>query len=98
MNQAVAERFWQAEARTEETKRLIHDVKRITRRKCTAEEKLRIVLEGFRRDALIHDFGQSGLPANQPIAHQARLPMAPEIEPAYPTNQWLESAQQYCAH
>ncbi|NIS69059.1 MAG: transposase [Proteobacteria bacterium] len=48
-------RFWQAEARTEETKQLIRDIKRITRRKFTAEEKIRIVLEGFRRDTPIRD-------------------------------------------
>ena len=98
MNQAVSERFWQAEARTEETKRLIQGIKRITLWKFSAQEKLRIALEGFRRDTLIRDRGQSGLLPKQPIAHQARLPMAPEIEPASPTNQWLESAQQCCAH
>ena len=55
MTQGVSERFWQAEARTEETKRLIQDIKRITRRKFTAEEKIRIVLEGFRHDTPIRD-------------------------------------------
>jgi len=47
--------IWQAEARTQETKQLIRDIKRITRRKFTAEEKIRIVLEGFRRDMPIRD-------------------------------------------
>lgn len=46
---------WQAEARTEETKQFIRDIKRITRRRFTAEEKIRIVLEGFRRDTPIRD-------------------------------------------
>ena len=55
MTQQVTDRFWQAEARTAETKQLIRDIKRITRRKFTAEEKIRIVLEGFRRDAPIRD-------------------------------------------
>ena len=55
MTQGISDRFWQAEARTEETKQLIRDIKRITRRKFTAEEKVRIVLEGFRRDTLIRD-------------------------------------------
>ena len=55
MTQGVSERFWQAETRTEETKKLIQDIKRITRRKFTAEEKIRIVLEGFRRDTPIRD-------------------------------------------
>jgi transposase len=47
--------IWQAEARNQETKQLIRDIKRITRRKFTAEEKIRIVLEGFRRDTPIRD-------------------------------------------
>ena len=47
--------IWQAEARTQETKQLIRDIKRITRRKFTAEEKIRIVLEGFRRETPIRD-------------------------------------------
>jgi transposase len=53
--QGISDRSWQAEARTEETKRLIQDIKRITRRKFTPEEKVRIVLEGFRRDTPIRD-------------------------------------------
>ena len=55
MVQQISDKFWQAEARTEETKRFIQDIKRITRRKFTAEEKIRIVLEGFRRDSPIRD-------------------------------------------
>jgi len=55
MTQGVSDKFWQAEARTEETKQLIRDIKLITRRKFTAEEKIRIVLEGFRRDTPIRD-------------------------------------------
>ena len=55
MIEQVTDKFWQAEARTEETKRFIQDIKRITRRKFTAEEKIRIVLEGFRRDTPIRD-------------------------------------------
>ena len=50
MTQGVSDRPWQAEARTAETKQFIRDIKRITCRKFTAEEKIRIVLEGFRRD------------------------------------------------
>jgi transposase len=55
MVQQITDQFWQAEARTQETKQLIRDIKRITRRKFTAEEKIRIVLEGFRRDTPIRD-------------------------------------------
>jgi len=54
MTQGI-DRIWQAEARTQETKQLIRDIKRITRRKFTAEEKIRIVLEGFRRETPIRD-------------------------------------------
>ena len=55
MTQGITDRYWQAEARTQETKQLTRDIKRITRRKFTAEEKIRIVLEGFRRDTPIRD-------------------------------------------
>jgi transposase len=55
MTEGVSDRPWQAEARTQETKQFIRDIKRITRRKFTAEEKIRIVLEGFRRDTPIRD-------------------------------------------
>jgi transposase len=54
MTQGI-DNIWQADARTQETKQLIRDIKRITRRKFTAEEKIRIVLEGFRRDTPIRD-------------------------------------------
>ncbi|MFC1937136.1 hypothetical protein ACFLWY_01090 [Chloroflexota bacterium] len=49
MTQGVSDRPWQADVRTSETKQFIRDIKRITRRKFIAEEKVRIVLEGFER-------------------------------------------------
>jgi len=55
MVQQISENFWQAEARSEETRQFIKDIKRLTRRKFTPEEKIRIVLEGFRRDTPIRD-------------------------------------------
>ena len=54
MTQGI-DNIWQAEARTQQTKQLVRDIKRITRRKFTAEEKIRIVLEGFRCDTPIRD-------------------------------------------
>jgi len=54
MTQGI-DNIWQAEARTQQTKQLMRDIKRITRRKLTAEEKIRMVLEGFRRDTTIRD-------------------------------------------
>jgi transposase len=55
MIQGITDKPWQADVRTAETKQFIRDIKRITRRKFTAEEKIRIVLEGFRRDTPIRD-------------------------------------------
>jgi transposase len=54
MTQGI-DNIWQAEARTQQTKQFIREIKRITRRKFTAEEKISIVLEGFRRDTPIRD-------------------------------------------
>lgn len=48
---AIAE----AESKTEETRSFINKVRRITRRKYTPEEKIRIVLEGFRHEVPIRD-------------------------------------------
>ena len=50
MVQQISYKGWQAEARSEETKSFIRQVKRITRRKFTPEEKIRIVLEGIRHE------------------------------------------------
>ena len=55
MVQQITDHFWQAEARSEETRQFIKNIKRITHRKFTVEEKIRIVLEGFRRDTPIRD-------------------------------------------
>ena len=45
----------QAEERTRETRGFMQSVRRATRRKYTPEEKNRIVLEGFRREATVSD-------------------------------------------
>ena len=55
MVETTTESIWQAEARSEDTRQFIRDIKRLSRRKFTAEEKIRIVLEGFRRDTPIRD-------------------------------------------
>ena len=51
----VSNKARQAEARTEETKRFIREVKRVTRRKFTAEEKIRVVLEGFGHEVPVRE-------------------------------------------
>ena len=45
----VASAAEQAEERTRETRGFMRSVRRATRRKYSPEEKIRIVLEGFRR-------------------------------------------------
>ena len=45
----------QAEKRTEETHSFMRSVRRATRRKYTPEEKIRTVLEGFRRETTVND-------------------------------------------
>ena len=55
MNEKALSKEQQAEAGTEETKQFIRDVRRITRRKFTPEEKIRIVMEGFRREMPVRD-------------------------------------------
>jgi len=44
-----------AEARTEQTRGFIQQVRVASRRKYTPEEKVRIVLEGFRREATVNE-------------------------------------------
>jgi len=53
--QQISDGSWQAEIRTQQTRKLIRDIRRVTRRRFSAEEKIRIVLEGFRRDTPIRD-------------------------------------------
>ena len=45
----------ETESHTEETRNFIKQIRRITRRKFTPEEKIRIVLEGFRHEVPIRD-------------------------------------------
>lgn len=44
-----------AEVRTNETQAFVRQVRAVTRRRYTAEEKIRIVLEGFRREVTVND-------------------------------------------
>ena len=45
----------EAEAATDDTQQFIQRVRRVTRRKFTPEEKVRVVLEGFRREIKVSD-------------------------------------------
>jgi transposase len=51
----TADKAEQAEERSRETRSFIRSVRRSTRRKFTPEEKIRIVLEGFRREETVSD-------------------------------------------
>ena len=44
-----------ADRRSEETRSFVRQVRAATRRKYTPEEKIRIVLEGFRREVTVND-------------------------------------------
>ncbi len=55
MSQESLNTTLEAESRTEETRSFIKRVRRISRRKFTPEEKVRIVLEGFRHEVPIRD-------------------------------------------
>ena len=51
----VEDQAGQAEERSEETRSFVRQVRAVTRRKYTPEEKIRIVLEGFRRETTVND-------------------------------------------
>ena len=55
MSQNIEVKADAAEARTQETRGFIQQVRVAARRKYTAEEKVRIVLEGFRREVAVRD-------------------------------------------
>ena len=55
MTQNTLDKNQAAEERTEETKRFVRQVRAATRRKYTSEEKIRIVLEGFRREVTVNE-------------------------------------------
>ena len=55
MSQTETPKAEGAEERTEETKSFVRRVRTATRRKYTPEEKIRIVLEGFRREVTVSD-------------------------------------------
>ena len=55
MSQNTEEKGNAAEARTQETRGFMQQVRVVARRKYTPEEKVRIVLEGFRREVAVRD-------------------------------------------
>ncbi len=55
MSQNTPDKNEAAAERTEDTKRFVRQVRAATRRKYTSEEKIRIVLEGFRREVTVNE-------------------------------------------
>ena len=55
MSQPDSDKAKVAERRMQETRSFMHQVRGTTRRKYTPEEKIRIVLEGFRREVTVND-------------------------------------------
>ena len=55
MSQTETAKAMAAEERTEEARSFVRRVRTATRRKYTPEEKIRIVLEGFRREVTVSD-------------------------------------------
>ncbi len=55
MSQPDTDKALAAQERSQETKSFVRTVKAATRRKYTPEEKIRIVLEGFRREVTVAD-------------------------------------------
>ncbi len=55
MSQNTPDKNDAAEERTEDTRRFVRQVRAATRRKYTSEEKIRIVLEGFRREVTVNE-------------------------------------------
>ena len=55
MSQPDTDKALAAQERSQETRSFVHTVKAATRRKYTPEEKIRIVLEGFRREVTVND-------------------------------------------
>ena len=55
MSQNIADKTDAAEVRTQETRGFMQQVRVAARRRYTPEEKVRIVLEGFRREVAVRD-------------------------------------------
>ncbi len=55
MSQSDTDKALAAEERSQETKSFVRRVRSVSRRKYTSEEKIRIVLEGFRREVTVND-------------------------------------------
>ncbi len=60
MSQLEVSKAEAAEERSEQTRSFVRTVKAAARRKYTSEDKIRIVLEGFRREVTVNDLCRRG--------------------------------------
>jgi transposase-like protein len=58
VSQSNLDQTQRAETHTQETRTFIRQVRAASRRKYTPEEKIRVVLEGFRREVAVSDLCQ----------------------------------------
>ena len=70
MSQSQVSKAEAAEERSEETRSFVRTVKAATRRRYTPEEKIRVVLEGFRREVPVED--RTGLLSDNGSDHVSR--------------------------
>ena len=64
MSQTETAKAVAAEERTEAARSFVQRVRSATRRKYTSEEKIRIVLEGFRREVTVSDLCGGHVPSS----------------------------------
>ena len=60
MSQSDVSKAEAADQRSEQTRSFVRQVRAATRRKYTPEEKIHIVLEGFRREVTVNDLCRRG--------------------------------------
>ena len=58
MSQSESDKALAAQERSQETKSFVRRVRSVARRRYSPEEKIRIVLEGFRREITVNDLGR----------------------------------------
>ena len=78
MSQSDVSKAEAADQRSEQTRSFVRRVRAATRRKYTPEEKIRIVLEGFRREVTVNDLCRGYV--NRCVNDIRRRPSQPLIQ------------------
>ena len=69
MTHNIQDKNQSAEERSQDTRRFVRQVRSATRRKYTAEEKIHVVLEGFRREVTVNELcRREGIKPNKPYS------------------------------